>query len=207
MGPARAPPDHRVAAQVGTSLQGPEGWQFRPPHDATVADGNETVRRDPFVYARARMEIRNVAHIAAPATHVWDSVTDVEAIVPCIPGATLTERLAEDRYAGEFRVKVGPLGLTLGGEVTIAETDQAERRMRMHVAARDRRGMGQVEAEVVLTVTGDDTAADLEIVADTALRGPVAQFGRPAIISAIGSRILGEFARCLETRLASPAAG
>jgi carbon monoxide dehydrogenase subunit G len=148
------------------------------------------------------MEIRNTAHIAASADHVWTSVTDVEGIVPCIPGATLTEHLAEGRYAGEFRVKVGPLGLTLAGEVTIAETNAAERRMRMKVTARDRRGLGQVEADVVLSVTGDDTAGDLEITADAALRGPVAQFGRPAIITAVGSRILGEFARCLETRLA-----
>jgi uncharacterized protein len=153
------------------------------------------------------MEIRNAAHIAASADHVWASVTDVPGIVPCIPGATLTERLADDRYAGEFRVKVGPLGLTLGGEVTIVEANAAERRMRLRVSARDRRNLGQVEADVALTVTGDDAAGDLEVVADATLRGPMAQFGRPAIITAIGSRILGEFTRCLEARLADPADG
>jgi len=148
------------------------------------------------------MQIRNAAHIAASVSHVWASVVDVEGIAPCIPGATLTERLADDRYAGEFKVKVGPLGLTLAGEVTLAEVNQADRRMRMLVSARDRRGMGQADAEVVLTLSGDEAASDLEIVADATLRGPVAQFGRPAIITAIGSRILGQFARCLETRLA-----
>ncbi len=152
------------------------------------------------------MEIRNAAHIVASVSHVWASVVDVEGIVPCIPGATLTERVADDRFAGEFRVKVGPLGLTLAGEVTLAEVNPEERRMRMQVTARDRRGMGQVDAGVVLTLSGDEAASDLEIVADATLRGPVAQFGRPAIITAIGSRILGQFARCLETRLAEPPA-
>ncbi len=150
------------------------------------------------------MQIRNTAHIAAPIDHVWTSITDVEGIVECIPGATLTSRLAEDRYAGEFRVKVGPLGLTLAGEVTLAEVDDAARRMRMQVTARDRRGMGQADAGVVLSLSGEGSAADLEIVADATLHGPVAQFGRPAIITAIGSRILGQFARCLEQRLAEP---
>lgn len=152
------------------------------------------------------MEIRNAAHIAASIDQVWASVTgDVEGIVPCIPGATLTSRLAQDRYAGEFRVKVGPMGLTLDGQVTVAEVNAAERRMRMHVSGRDRRGLGQADANVDLTLAGDEVATDVEIVADATLSGPVAQFGRPAIITAIGSRILGEFARCLEARFAAPA--
>lgn len=149
------------------------------------------------------MEIRNTAHIAAAPGHVWASITDIEGIVPCIRGATLTERLADDRYAGEFRVKVGPLGLTLAGEVVIGAIDEAGRAMHFRMTARDRRGMGQTSADVTLTLAGDENASDLEILADATLQGPIAQFGRPAIITAIGSRILGDFARCLEARFAA----
>jgi carbon monoxide dehydrogenase subunit G len=58
---------------------------------------------------------------------------------------------------------------------------------------------------VSLTLSGEENASDLEILADATLQGPIAQFGRPAIITAIGSRILGDFARCLEGRLAESA--
>jgi hypothetical protein len=153
------------------------------------------------------MEIRNAAHIAASPDHVWASITDIEGIVPCIPGATLTERLADDRFAGEFRVKVGPLGLTLAGEVVVEAIDEAGRAMRFRMTARDRRGMGQASGDVSLTLSGEENASDLEILADATLQGPIAQFGRPAIISAIGSRILGEFARCLEARFAAESDG
>jgi carbon monoxide dehydrogenase subunit G len=149
------------------------------------------------------MEIRNTAHIAAPPESVWASIADVEGIVPCIPGASLTERVGVDRYRGEFRVKVGPLGLTLAGEVAIVSADEDAREMRLQMTARDRRGLGQANAAVVLTVSGGGAASELEIVSDTTLAGPVAQFGRPAIITAIGSRILAAFARCLESRLGS----
>ena len=149
------------------------------------------------------MEIRNAAHIAAAPDHVWASIIDIEGIVPCVPGAALTERLADDRYAGEFRVKVGPLGLSLAGEVVVEAIDEAGRAMRFRMTARDRRGMGQASADVSLRLTGEASASDLEIVADATLHGPIAQFGRPAIITAIGSRILGEFARCLEARFAA----
>lgn len=151
------------------------------------------------------MEIRNTAHIAASVDHVWASILDVEGIAPCIPGATLTERLADDRYAGEIRVKVGPLGLTLAGEVFVEAVDESVHAMRMRVTARDRHGLGQATASASLSLSGGADSSDLEIVTEARLQGPVAQFGRPGIITAIGSRLLGEFARCLEARLgASP---
>ncbi len=150
------------------------------------------------------MQIHNTAHIAASLDHVWASILDVEGITPCIPGATLTERVANDRYTGEIRVKVGPLGLTLAGEVVVEATDPAAHAMRMRVTARDRRGMGQATANVALTLTGDAAASELQIDTDATLQGPVAQFGRPGIVAAIGSRLLGDFARCLEARLAAP---
>jgi carbon monoxide dehydrogenase subunit G len=151
------------------------------------------------------MEIRNSTHIAASADEVWASLTAIEEVASCIPGATVTERLADDRYAGEVRVKVGPLGLTLGGEVVVDTIDDAERSMRLRMSARDRRGLGQVTANVTLQVRGSPEAADLEIVTDATLQGPVAQFGRQGIVDAISTRLLGEFARCLEGRLARPA--
>jgi uncharacterized protein len=151
------------------------------------------------------MEIRNTAHIAASVDEVWASLGKIEEIASCIPGANVTERLADDRYAGEVRVKVGPLGLTLGGEVVVEAIDDADRSMRLRMSARDRRGMGQVAANVHLLVRGSAEAADLEIVTDAVLQGPVAQFGRQGVVDAISRRLLGEFARCLEGRLARPA--
>lgn len=147
------------------------------------------------------MQIRNTAHIVASVDHVWASILDVEGIAPCIPGATLTERLADDRYTGEIRVKVGPLGLTLAGEVVVEGVDESAHAMRMRVTARDRHGLGQATANVALALSGGADSSELEIVTDATLQGPVAQFGRPGIITAIGSRLLGEFAQCLEKRL------
>jgi len=147
------------------------------------------------------MQIRNNIRIAASVDHVWASIIDVEGIAPCIPGATLNERVSSDRYTGEIRVTVGPLGLTLAGEVVVDAIDVAAHSMRMRVTARDRRGLGQGTANVALSLSGDAETSHLEIVTDATLQGPVAQFGRPGIISAIGSRLLGEFARCLEARL------
>lgn len=152
------------------------------------------------------MEIRNTAHLAAPVEHVWSSLTAIEEIATCIPGASVTGHPADDRYTGEVRVKVGPLGLTLGGEVVVEALDAEARSMRLRMSARDRRGLGQVTASVTLQLQGDAHATDLEILTDATLQGPVAQFGRQGVVEAVSGRVLGEFTRCLESRLGGPAA-
>ena len=155
-------------------------------------------------YARA-MEIHNTAHVAAPIEHVWSSLTAIEEIATCVPGASVTGHPADDRYTGEVRVKVGPLGLTLGGEVVVEELDPTARVMRLHMTARDRRGLGQVTAVVTLQLQGDADATDLDIRTDATLQGPVAQFGRKGVVEAVSGRVLADFTRCLEERLASSA--
>lgn len=152
------------------------------------------------------MEIHNTAHVAAPVEHVWSSLTAIEEIATCIPGAAVTGHPEDDRYTGEVRVKVGPLGMTLGGEVVVEELDAEARRMRLRMSARDRRGMGQVTATVVLQLGGDAGSTDLDIRTDATLSGPVAQFGRQGVVEAVSGKVLAEFTRCLETRLAVPAA-
>jgi carbon monoxide dehydrogenase subunit G len=151
------------------------------------------------------MEIRNKAHVAAPVEHVWSSLAAIDQIATCIPGASVTGHPADDRYTGEVRVKVGPLGLTLGGEVVVEELDAVAHVMRLQMSARDRRGLGQVSASVTITLEGDADSTDLEIWTDATLQGPVAQFGRQGVVEAVSGRVLADFTRCLEERLGSSA--
>lgn len=147
------------------------------------------------------MEIRNTARISAPVETVWQSIIDIEATAGCVPGATLGSRLSDDSWAGEIRVKVGPLALAMAGDLR-AEIDEPSRILRLHGRARDRRGLGEAIADLTLHVRGDAGLSVLDISADLRLVGRLAQVGRQAIVAPLTARLLGEFARCLETRLA-----
>ena len=54
------------------------------------------------------MELKNEFRVGVPIEQAWDTLTDVEYIAPCMPGAQLTEIDGEE-FKGQVKVKVGPI--------------------------------------------------------------------------------------------------
>ena len=54
------------------------------------------------------MEINNAFEVKAPIDVAWATLTDLERIAPCLPGATLTS-IEGDIYKGHVTIKVGPI--------------------------------------------------------------------------------------------------
>ena len=46
--------------------------------------------------------------VPVPPQDAWPLLLDVPRIVPCLPGASLTDALGDNRYKGQATVKVGP---------------------------------------------------------------------------------------------------
>ena len=65
------------------------------------------------------MEITRTVDIAYPVDSVWRALCDINLVADCLPGASITGDLGEDRYKGRFQVKVGPLAASFDGEVGI----------------------------------------------------------------------------------------
>jgi carbon monoxide dehydrogenase subunit G len=149
------------------------------------------------------MLLRNTVQIDAPLDVVWTAVLDVPAIVPCIPGAEVRQAAAEGEYAGTVRIKVGPLALSLDGELAITSVDPVARKISLRASGRDRHGLGHVDAAISLTAQPRDGATFLEIGSDVRLGGAVAQVGREAVVTKVATSMLERFAHCLSTRLQS----
>ena len=54
------------------------------------------------------MELKNEFRVGVPIEQAWGTLTDVEYIAPCMPGAQLTEIDGEE-FKGQVKVKVGPI--------------------------------------------------------------------------------------------------
>lgn len=139
--------------------------------------------------------------VGAGVDAVWSVVSDIPRVAPCIPGAEIDRALDERHYTGHVRVKVGPLALTFGGQLSVEELDPDAKRIILRGAGRDPRGLGQADATITITATPDGAATSIEIVTDLRLGGPVAQFGRQAIVSDIARRMLDQFGGCLAERI------
>ena len=147
------------------------------------------------------MEIRQRVTVNAAVDDVWAMITDIPRIAPCIPGTEIDRQLDATHYTGRVRVKVGPLALTLGGDLSVEAIDPIAKRIVLRGAGKDPRGLGHADASVSISASPEGNATMLEITSDVRLGGPVAQFGRQAIVTDIVKRMLGEFASCLGERM------
>jgi carbon-monoxide dehydrogenase small subunit len=154
------------------------------------------------------IEIHQSFTIARPEPEVWTALDDLERVVPCMPGATLTEITADGRLRGEIAVKLGPISASFSGQGRIVR-DEARRRGTLLGAGRDRLSGSRAGAEIdyALTPLEDDRATRVDLELRASIAGPLAQFGRAGIVEDLAGRLTESFARNLEARLCGGAPG
>jgi uncharacterized protein len=134
--------------------------------------------------------------VRAPAANVWDVLNDVPAVVPCLPGAVLTEAIGEDVWKAIVHVKLGPIALQFETIVTREVADATERRVVLDATARELRGRGGAHARIESTLTERDGTTHVDVVTDLTLKGTVAQYGR-SVVPAVAAQLTQQFARNL----------
>jgi carbon monoxide dehydrogenase subunit G len=139
--------------------------------------------------------------VNAPAEKLWGFVMDVPQVAACVPGVSGVEVVdpATGKYRGKLAVSVGPIRLTLEGDISI-EPDAAGHTATMHAEARDRRLGGGVHATMKMALEPADGATDLVITTDATFLGKLGDFGQP-VIRKKADGILDEFGRNLRARL------
>jgi len=145
------------------------------------------------------MRIQDRFTVSVPLDEAWQVLLDVERVAPCLPGAQLQE-IDGDDYRGVVKVKLGAITAQFKGTVRFTEVDEAAHRVVMSAQAREVRGQGNASATVTTTLRQADGGTEAEIDTDLAITGRMAQFGR-GVMGDVSSKLLGEFARCLEERL------
>jgi len=145
------------------------------------------------------MELLNNFRIDVPIDKAWATLTDIEGIAPCMPGAQLTS-VDDDVFSGTVKVKVGPIVATYRGKASFAEKDDANYRAVIDASGRDTRGAGNANAMITLQLSPDGDGTSAAISTDLKVTGKVAQFGR-GVMADISEKLLGQFVECLETKL------
>lgn len=147
------------------------------------------------------MELVHNFTVPAPVGTVWEALLDLERVVGCMPGATLSSHDG-DEFAGTVKVKVGPISLQYKGSGRFTERDEAARHAVIEASGRDARGNGTAAATVTASLAPNGSGTAVTVVTDLSVTGRPAQFGR-GLISDVGSKIIGQFADCLADKLGS----
>ena len=147
------------------------------------------------------MQFENSFDVEAPVDEVYKALLDVERVAPCVPGAEVLEQNGEDSYKVAIKVKVGPMSMQYKGDVEIVERDEASHRAVMRAKAREARGQGTANADVVLTLASEgDARTHGTMATDVQLSGRVASMGR-GIIQDVSARIIDQFSANLAEML------
>ncbi len=105
------------------------------------------------------MQFDNSFSVQAPVDTVYETVADIERVVPCVPGATVLERCGDDSYEVALKAQLGPLWRKFIGRITIVERDDAAHRVVLTNRGRDARGrhVGDARIEIGLAELGAHT--------------------------------------------------
>ena len=152
------------------------------------------------------MRLENSFTVPGPPDAAWELLLDVPRIVPCMPGAELTETVDESRWKAKMHVRLGPIALTFDTDVTREEVDEQARRVRLAARAREVRGRGGAQATIDSTLESANRETTARITTDLTMAGAVAQYGR-GIVQDVASQLVRQFADCLARQLEAAPAG
>ena len=146
------------------------------------------------------MKITNEFTVSAPAAQAWDVLTDLEQVVPLMPGAQLVGQEGDD-YLGKVKVKVGPVTSEFSGKAHFVERDDEARRAVVDARGREARGTGNAAATITLAVHEAGEHSRVTVDTDLKIVGKLAQFGS-GMLQQVSEKLLGEFVDSLEAKLA-----
>ena len=147
------------------------------------------------------MKIANEFTVSVPIEDAWDLLTDLDQVVPLMPGAQLTGQDGED-VLGTVKVKVGPVTSEFSGKVRFVEQNRDEHRAVIDAKGKEARGTGNAAATV--TARLHDAGQTTRVTVDTDLKivGKLAQFGS-GMLQQVSEKLLGQFVDSLEAKLAA----
>lgn len=145
------------------------------------------------------MKIENEFRVNMALEEAWEVLTDIPVIAPCMPGAKLTG--SEDGvYAGNVKIKVGPVTAEYSGTAEFLSKDDAAHRAELSAKGKDSRGSGNAEALIVAQLVADGDGTKVSIDTDLKVSGKVAQFGKGVMVE-VSQKLIGQFVACLEQKI------
>ena len=117
--------------------------------------------------------------------HSWAVVMDLEKLVPCVDGGSVTEKTGPESVKAEIKVKMGAMSMKFKGTVSVVEQDAAAHRAVMRVKSREAGGQGYANADVTFSLSNGGgtihTAAQIT--------GKAASMGEGVMVSVLDALI------------------
>jgi carbon monoxide dehydrogenase subunit G len=142
------------------------------------------------------MEFDNSFTVQKPIDEVWNTMIDLERVVPCVPGARIIEKTADRAVTAEVKIKLGAMTMNYSGPAEIVEADDSGHRAVMNARAKEAGGQGNADAKVSMQLTGTGEATEVALHSQINVTGKAAQMGE-GVIAAVTEGMIKEFSENL----------
>lgn len=144
--------------------------------------------------------------VGAPIDKVWAELQDLPGLVPCLPGAELTQDFGGDRYEGKVVQRLGPVSLRFTGVAELVDSDEATHTLVLHAAGSEDKGKGNADMTMTMRLSSVGGKTKVDASMDLQVSGAAAQFGR-GMIADVSGVLMRSFADCVEAKINSGGAG
>ena len=87
-----------------------------------------------------KVDLKKVFPLESDKPDAWNQLRDVEKVASCMPGAEITERVADDHFKGKVKVKVGPVSLAFNGDIHVKNIDEEKQELHLVAEGKDKKG-------------------------------------------------------------------
>ena len=87
-----------------------------------------------------------------PIEQNWDMILDLERLVPCVEGGSVTDATGTENVKAQIKVKMGAMSMTFLGTVAVIEQDPEAHRAVLQVKSREAGGQGHANADVTFAL-------------------------------------------------------
>jgi carbon monoxide dehydrogenase subunit G len=98
------------------------------------------------------VQLEHTFTIEKPLDESYETILDLERVVPCVEGGSVLERTGPDSVRAEIAIKMGAMSLTFTGTVDIVEKDADAHRVVMSVKSKEAGGQGYANADVTIAL-------------------------------------------------------
>jgi len=152
------------------------------------------------------MRLSQKFSVPHPRELVWDAFNDVEALAKCFPGAKITQSDSLEAFAGEVTAKLGPMRLRFVGDGKVDRSPELWSG-RVHGKGRDKGSNSGAKATLSYKLVDLQGGAEtlVEVEAEYAFSGSLAQIGRGPIVEEFARQITNGFSASLDEMLSQSA--
>jgi carbon monoxide dehydrogenase subunit G len=86
--------------------------------------------------------------------HAWSIISDLNKLVPCVPGAKVASADSPESVKAEIDVKMGSMGMKFSGPVTIESSDAGSKTVKIKAKTKEAGGQSAANGDVTISIGG-----------------------------------------------------